>query len=342
MKAAMNEPVSASPLSPVADPVLVKSPLFCTMSELEFNAITAFLERMRVKKGTAVFKEGDTGEDMFILLSGALSAFVAQSDGSRRWMFDVKPGDFFGEMSIIANEPRSATITAREDADVMVLQGIDFYRIIFEHPMIGVKMLKAIGAVQNLWLDQSSKHLGDLMRWGETARRRAITDELTGLYNRSFLEESVKGRFDQGFVGLRKMSLMMMDLDRVHAINDRHGPQAGDQAIIATAEVLRALMRSGDIAARLSGDEFAVLLPDTELEDARMVAERVREAVQAREVLVPRVPGAEEKIPIRIRTSIGIAVAPTHASDGESFIFAADMALRKAKEGGRNRVETAG
>jgi CRP-like cAMP-binding protein len=129
-------------LSPVADPVLVKSPLFSNMSELEFNAITAFLERMRVRKNTVVFKEGDAGEDMFILLSGSLSAFLSQSDGTQRWLFDVKPGDFFGEMSIIANETRSVTLIAKEDSDVMVLQGIDFYRIIFEHPMIGFKMLR--------------------------------------------------------------------------------------------------------------------------------------------------------------------------------------------------------
>jgi diguanylate cyclase (GGDEF)-like protein len=326
----------------MADPVLIKSPLFSNMSELEFNAITAFLERMRVKKGAVVFKEGDAGEDMFLLLSGSLSAFLSQSDGTQRWLFDIKPGDFFGEMSIIANEPRSATLIAKENTDVMVLQGIDFYRIIFEHPMIGFKMLKAINAVQNQWLNQSSKHLGDLMRWGETARRRAITDELTGLYNRRFLEESVTGRFEQGSVDLRKMSLLMMDIDRVHAINEQYGANAGDQVIIAVADILRSLMRSGDIAARLSGDEFAVLLPDTDQEDARLVAERVREAVLGREVRVPKSPGAVEKTSVHIRISIGIAVAPTHAKNMESLFFTADGALRKAKAQGRNRVELAG
>jgi diguanylate cyclase (GGDEF)-like protein len=257
-------------------------------------------------------------------------------------MFEIKLGDFFGEMSIIAHEPRSATIVAKEDTDIMVLQGIDFYRIVFEHPMIGVKMLRAIGAVQNQWLDQSSRHFSDLMRWGESARRRAITDELTGLYNRRFLEESIKDRFDQGSVGLRKMSLMMLDLDKVHAINERHGPQAGDQVIIAVADILRALMRSGDIAARLSGDEFAVLLPDTDAEDAKQVADRIRVNVLERPVQVPKTPGAVEKMIIYVNTSIGIAIAPTHAKSVESLIFAADGALRKAKDLGRNRVELAG
>jgi diguanylate cyclase (GGDEF)-like protein len=325
--------------SPITDPVLIKSPLFVNMSDLEFNAVTAFLERRRIKKGTTVFKEGDAGEDMYIFLAGSLSAFVSQSDGTQRWLFDIRRGDFFGEMSVIAHEPRSATLTAKEDTDIMVLQGIDFYRIIFEHPMIGVKMLRAIGAVQNQWLDQTSRHLGDLMRWGETARRRAITDELTGLYNRRFLEESIKDRFEQGAVGLRKMSLMMMDLDRVHEINERYGPQAGDQAICAVADILRSIMRSGDIAARLSGDEFAVLLPDTDAEEAKMVAERIRVSVTKREVTVPTSPGAQDKTVINIQTSLGLAVAPAHAKNMEDLLFAADSALRRAKERGRNRVE---
>jgi diguanylate cyclase (GGDEF)-like protein len=221
----------------------------------------------------------------------------------------------------------------------MVLQGIDFYRIIFEHPMIGIKMLKAIGAVQNQWLDQSSKHLSDLMRWGEAARRRAITDELTGLYNRRFLEESVKDRFAQGAIGLRKMSLLMLDLDKVHEINEQHGSQAGDQVIIRVADILRAVMRTGDIAARLSGDEYAVLLPDTDTEEAVMVAERIRDTIVKTEVMIPKTPGALEKIPKKISTSIGIAIAPTHGKNLEGLVYASDGALRKAKESGRNRVE---
>jgi diguanylate cyclase (GGDEF)-like protein len=224
----------------------------------------------------------------------------------------------------------------------MVLQGIDFYRIVYEHPMIGVKLLKTICAVQTQWFDHSSKSYSDLMRWGETARRRAITDELTGLYNRRFLEESLKDRFEHGSVGLRKISLMMMDLDKVHLINERHGPQGGDSVIIAVADILRSVMRSGDIAARLAGDEFSVLLPDTDIEEARQVAERIRESVQKLRVTVPQSPGAAEKVSISICTSIGIAAAPVHAKTVDDLIFTSDKALRKAKEAGRNRVEIAG
>jgi diguanylate cyclase (GGDEF)-like protein len=321
--------------------VLVNSTLFSAMSELEFNAITAFMERRLVKEKETIFKEGDLGEDMFILISGALSAGKRQSDGTQRWMFDILPGSFFGEMSIIANEPRSATISAKEDSELMVLQGIDFYRIVFEHPMIGIKMLNSIGAVQNGWLNQNSKYLRDLIQWGETARRRAITDELTGLYNRNFLEESMKDRFKIGAVGARKMSLIMMDLDKVHEINDRYGPQGGDTVIISVANILRSMGRPGDIAARLSGDEFAVLLPDTGAQDAVTVAEKIREKVSVQKVTLTR-PGSGETDELHVRTSLGISAAPVHANNVRDLQYTADMALKKAKDKGRNRVEQYG
>jgi diguanylate cyclase (GGDEF)-like protein len=329
-------------LSPVNNPILVNSSLFSGMSELEYNAIAAFLERRHIKNGQTVFEEGDPGEDMYILLSGKLSAYVSQSDGTQRWMFEIKPGDFFGEMSIIAGETRSATLTAKEETDIMVLQGIDFYRIVFEHPMIGIKLLGAICRVQTTWLDQSSKHLSDLTRWGESARRRAITDELTGLYNRRFLEESIKDRFEQGSVGIRSVSLLMLDLDRIHEINDRHGPPAGDKVFVEVSEILRTCTRAGDICARLAGDEFAVLLPDTAEAEALAIAERIRETIAGHKVLVPRTPDVVEKIEIGIHTSIGVSISPGHASSCEGLFLSADSALRKAKDTGRDRVETAG
>ncbi|MDR1905245.1 MAG: GGDEF domain-containing protein [Treponema sp.] len=334
---------AANSIAPIDNPALLKSPLFVDMSELEYNALTAFLERSHIKTGDTVFKEGDEGKEMYILLSGSVSAYVNQSDGTQRQLFDVKPGDFFGEMSIIANEPRSATMTAREETDIMVLQGIDFYRIVFDHPMIGVKMLKAICRVQNSWLDQSSKHLSDLTRWGETARRRAITDELTGLHNRRFLEDSIIDRFAHGSIGLRKVALLMMDLDKIHAINEQHGVQAGDDVFKAVAGVIRLQIRSGDIAARLSGDEFAVLLPDTDVDDAKQIAERIRETVFTQKIPVPKTAGSTDagKVEISVRVSIGIALAPDHAKDSDSLMHAADKALSRAKELGRNRVEIA-
>jgi diguanylate cyclase (GGDEF)-like protein len=328
-------------LPPNQNPVLINSPLFSALSELEFNAVIAFMERSHFKAGERIFNEGDRGEDMFVLLSGSLIAEKRQSDGTQRRLFDIIPGSFFGEMSIVMNEPRSVTITAKEDSDLMVLQGLDFYRIIFEHPIIGIKMLDSIGAVQSGWLNDNATYLRDLVQWGETARSRAVTDELTGLHNRNFLDESINNRFNTGAVGARKMSLIMMDLDRVHDINDRYGTAGGDKVLIATADVIKSSSRSGDIAARLAGDEFAVLLPDTSSVGAFSMAEKIRENVSRLTIPLKRLDSGETYA-VHIRTSMGIAVAPDHADNTRDLFSTADTALRKAKELGRNRVEIYG
>jgi diguanylate cyclase (GGDEF)-like protein len=316
--------------------------LFSKLDKEEFNIASEMLKPIHAKQGDAIFKEGDTGGEMFILLSGKLSASGIQSDGTQRWLFDICPGDFFGEMSIIAHEPRSATITAAENSVVMMLRSIDFFRIITYNPIIGYKILHTISIVQNQWLDQSAKSYSDLIRWGEAARRRAITDEMTGLYNRRFLEESIKERFSNQSMNFRIMSLLMMDLDKIHGINERYGTRAGDLVITSASEIIRSCLRPGDIPARLSGDEFAVLLPDTDKNDAAKVAERIRENIEKQQVAVPASPGSDETVLINTRTSIGIALAPTHANTTEALEETADTALRKAKELGRNRVEVFG
>jgi len=315
-------------------------PLFKELNEEEFKIAADALKPVFVKKGETIFNEGDEGEEMFILSSGALTAFGRQSDGKQRWLFDIKQwGDFFGEMSIISHEPRSATITAIEDSTVMSLKEIDFFRIISQHPIIGFKILRSISIVQNQWLSQSSKSYNDLIRWGETARRRAITDEMTGLYNRRFLEESIKERFSNSSINFRTMSLLMMDLDKIHGINNLHGNKAGDLVIIAAAEAIRSCLRPGDIPARLSGDEFAVLLPDTDLKDAAAIAGQIREKIAECKIEVPEKADAVKTVFINTQTSIGIAIAPVHARTVEDFVNTSDSALRKAKELGRNRVE---
>jgi diguanylate cyclase (GGDEF)-like protein len=295
-----------------------------------------------MKKGEVVFSEGTAGEEMFVIVSGGIEAWVAQADGTQRWSFELKTGDFFGEMSIIANETRSATIVTKEDTELLTLNGVDFYSIVFDYPMIGAKILNAIRKVQNTWFEQISKHLGDIMRWGETARRRAVSDELTGLYNRRFLEESAGNRFSQGTLGLRSISLMMMDLDKIHEINDIHGTKAGDLMFISMAEVLRFVTSAGDICARLSGDEFAVLLPDAGTDEAFSIAERAREKIASRKISVPTRPNSTKNTEISVSTSIGIATAPIHAKSWENLLLAADGALRQAKTLGRNRVVVAG
>lgn len=316
---------------------LSRAPLFSGMSGLELGAVAEFLKERRYARGAVVFREGERGEELFIVSSGRIGSFVTQSDGTRRRIYEFGPGRFFGEMAIVEGEPRSATCWAEEDSILLVLEGIDFYRLVFDYPMIGLKLLAAIGRVMASWLDESSRFLNDLVRWGEVARRRAVEDALTGLFNRRFLEETLANRFSGGLGPGRRLALVMLDLDHFRDINGAYGSAAGDATIRAAGKAFRLALRDGDVAAHLSGDEFAFLLPNTGIGEALVVAERLRRRAEGVRLNL-RLPGDGASAEVRITASLGVAVAPDHALSPSALFDSSDKALYIAKESGRNRV----
>jgi diguanylate cyclase (GGDEF)-like protein len=206
--------------------------------------------------------------------------------------------------------------------------------------VIGVKLLSAMARVMTAWLDEASGFLGGLVRWGEAARRRAVTDELSGLFNRRFLEETMATRLARGAGSSRRCALLMLDIDRFRDINEAFGAPGGDAVISAAATAFVPLFREGEVASRLSGDEFAVFVPNAGMDRALELGEAMRAAAEVLYLEFRRGPGAA---PARasITVSVGAAASPAHASTPEELVAAADRALYKAKEGGRNRVESA-
>jgi diguanylate cyclase (GGDEF)-like protein len=332
--------------------VLRNSPCLKNLTDPEYGAVCSLLEYCTVPLGVAVFREGEAGEGLAICLTGGFVASVGLSNGARRDLFSIQPGDFFGETAVIgdcgtlphnllAREPQLVTIIAQEVSDIAVLHAQDFSRILAGYPLAAIKILGNIGRQMSGRFESFAKYMDDLMRWGAIARRRAIQDDLTCLYNRRFLEDSIRDRFQHWEMGLRKMSLMMLDLDKIHAVNEQYGTRAGDMVIIAVAEVIRSVMRSTDICARLSGDEFAILLPDASGKDTFHTACRLLTAINNLVVSVPCSPDSGSPITLVPNVSIGVAEAPAHAATEEELKLAADHALHRAKANGRNRVESA-
>jgi diguanylate cyclase (GGDEF)-like protein len=312
--------------------------LFRDMSALEVNAVSAFLEPRLYPKGGIIFREGESGKELFLVHDGRVGSYVTQSDGTRREIYEFAPGVLFGEMAIIEEEPRSATCYAMEDTELLVLDGLDFYRLVWDHPMIGVKLLSSMARVMTAWLDEASGFLGGLVRWGEAARRRAVTDELSGLFNRRFLEETMRTRFARGAGSSRRCALLMLDIDRFREINAAYGAQGGDAAIAATANAFAPVILEGEVGSRLSGDEFAVFLPNGGIDRALELGEAMRAAAEALRLEYRSSPEGPPTY-ASITVSIGVATSPEHAATPEELIAAADKALYKAKESGRNRVE---
>ena len=164
------------------------------------------------------------------------------------------------------------------------------------------------------------------------AEIRAATDGLTGLPNKRAVTDALKRTVAQASTTQAPLALLLIDLDHFKQINDTRGHAMGDQVLANVGAVLRAVLRAQDFAGRNGGEEFAILLPDTEIADALAIAERIRTAIA--EISLP---GTD----VDVTASIGVASFPDHASTQDRLERLADAALYLAKRQGRNRVELA-
>jgi diguanylate cyclase (GGDEF)-like protein len=162
------------------------------------------------------------------------------------------------------------------------------------------------------------------------AQFRAATDGLTALPNQRAVKDTVKRMVAQTSRTLAPLSAIMFDLDHFKQINDSYGHSRGDDVLAAVGAVLAETVRASDFVGRNGGEEFIVLLPDTDTDAALVVAEKIRAAIS--DISVTGVARA-------ITASLGVATMPHHASDGDQLVRAADRALYLAKTNGRNRVE---
>jgi diguanylate cyclase (GGDEF)-like protein len=167
----------------------------------------------------------------------------------------------------------------------------------------------------------------------EQLRSQAIRDQLTGLYNRRFLEDALTRETGRAARSGEPMAVAILDVDHFKRINDTYGHEAGDAVLRELGQVLLKTIRKTDIVGRFGGEEFLVLLPGASVEVAQARALAVLEAVRAMEVAIPN--GAPLN---RITASIGVAAMPLHVARGDALVATADAALYQAKGQGRNRV----
>jgi diguanylate cyclase (GGDEF)-like protein/PAS domain S-box-containing protein len=174
----------------------------------------------------------------------------------------------------------------------------------------------------------------ELHRLREALERQATTDELTGIANRRHLFAEGEREVSRSLRHRLPFTVLMVDIDHFKAVNDTHGHQAGDVVLLSVAQVLAQGLRGADVIGRIGGEEFAILLPDTDIDGAHELAERLRAEVA--ETVIPLASGTD----VRVTVSIGASSLREGESAVDAVLARADEALYRAKRDGRNRVRT--
>ena len=283
-----------------------------------FYRIVAGADRLR--PGAVVGAQGDVGELSF---GEGVAGSAARSDRVLVWPGSTRPA---------SAEPAPAGASAvaapvrpgGRPFGVLALYGRSV-----DHPFTDddVETLQTLvrqveTAIENTYLYEEATHL-------------SLTDGLTGLWNRRHFDLRLSDELQRAVRFGEPFAVLLTDLDRFKAVNDNHGHQVGDAALVELAARLTGTTREVDEVARFGlGDEFTLLLPKTGLAGALRLAEKVRQAVEAE-------PFRVEGLSLPLTASVGVAACPEHGSSSKHLVQAADEALLRAKAHGGNRVEHA-
>jgi diguanylate cyclase (GGDEF)-like protein len=190
-----------------------------------------------------------------------------------------------------------------------------------------------------IFADQAAIAIYNAQMYGQ-AHELATTDTLTGLFNRHGLFQLGERELERAVRTERPLSVLMLDLDHFKKVNDTYGHPMGDRVLIALANCCRFHLRKVDIMARYGGEEFIFILPETNLERATQIAERLRASVQELSVAVVKENqnGQEEEDYIQITASLGVVRLNSASCSLSDLIARVDLALYDAKHTGRNRV----
>lgn len=297
---------------------LAAVPLLRELERPDLDAVAASARAWSLDADTVVARAGEPTEGMILVLEGELAVFdpaLGTDLGPER----LAPGDAYGEGSLLNELPHPATVRSVGQAHVLVLRRQDFQARLRERPEMAARLL-----------DTLSRRLRGRDGAHVSLQDRASRDPLTGLLNRISFQERLAeecqrlARYDE------PVSLILLDVDQFHAVNETLGPMAGDAILAWVGRLIGEHTRAADSAYRIGGEEFAVLCPSSEGDLTASAARRLVEVVGE---------GAPPvDFDVRVTVSAGYASAPDDARRPDTLFHAADRALLRAKAEGRNRA----
>lgn len=295
----------------------------------EMNDLLSLCQYRVLEEGEELLSINTENEYLYVLMNGRL--VVTLTDHEDSLLTIVEPGECVGEMSIIERRAPSAGVSASEKAIVLQIGQETLWRMVSASHEISRNLLY----IMSERLRYSNLVIADSFEMQRKFQRFAYTDSLTGLHNRGWLDDMFAREVSRTQRDNLPLCLIMIDVDHFKKFNDKYGHLAGDQVLVSVGENIRKPLRPNDLVARFGGEEFSVLLPETKLEHAEIIAERLREKVSnAKPGLVngKKIPG--------VTISLGVTeYKPNYTL--ETMIASADVAMYKAKQNGRNCVQLA-
>jgi diguanylate cyclase (GGDEF)-like protein len=334
--------------------LLRRTGLLASLAEPDLERLLAACQERALAPGQVLCHEGEDGSAMYVVLAGNL---VVSKAGKQ--VAVGRPGDCFGEMALIEHRERAATLRALDDTLVLEIPEAAFQDHLSDNPGALMALLRVFSersrrdldslVSANLTLlaqaeemDKKNRELTEtrhqLEHRNRDLERISALDTLTQIANRRRFDAVLRQEWRRSARDDSPLSLVFCDIDYFKRFNDTYGHQAGDECLVRVAQTVEeTLNRPADLAARYGGEEFIALLVDTEVEGARMLAERMRARVEEL-----RIAHQASSVAPYLTVSLGVAtVVPRPAIRPEDLVDLADRALYAAKEKGRNRVAAA-
>jgi diguanylate cyclase (GGDEF)-like protein len=283
--------------------------------------------------GEIIIREHEPGDIFYVIRSG--QTVVIKGDLQNPTILGFRStGDPIGEMALLDNLPRSATIIALDTVSLWSLGRETFYNFLSENPLFSL-------SIMNMLSGRVRKTDEELMRGYarekeqvvilETLSTQATHDPLTGLFNRRYLDQILYGEIAHTLQSGTLVGILMADVDHFKRINDGYGHKAGDLMLQALGNLMKSCVRSSDIVCRYGGEEFVIIMPGASAPIVGRCAEEIRSRFQALCVVF-------ESHEIHATVSLGVAIYPLHGSSVDEVFVRADRAMYRAKQEGRNRV----
>ncbi|MBX3274913.1 MAG: GGDEF domain-containing protein [Sandaracinaceae bacterium] len=273
-----------------------------------------------------LIEQGARNARMFLVLEGELGVHLDSPETDP--VATIGAGETVGELGVLDGSDASAYVVAASEARLLEIGEEDFWRLTNVSHAFALNLLLALAARLRANNATVSKNVQKRRMY----ERAAMFDGLTGIHNRRWLDETLHRMVERHSRGGSELSVSLIDIDHFKSFNDTYGHAAGDHVLTIVATTLAANLRPTDLVARFGGEEFVIIFPDTPVEQARIAAERVREAVAAQTLAMPD----GTALP-----SVTISMGVTALAPGEpvpELLKVADMAMYRAKQAGRNRV----